>query len=193
MMCRLPRQPLSSAAVDIIDGDRGKEYPKHSDFYDSGYCIFLNTGNVRPDGFDFSSCQFISEEKDQRLHKGKLARNDLVMTTRGTIGNVAFYDDNIPYEILRINSGMVIFRADTTRLHPAFLYHFLRSPDFIGQTISMRSGVAQPQFPIRDIKRVELPVPELPIQRRISSILSAYDDFVENNRRRMALLEDAAR
>jgi type I restriction enzyme S subunit len=193
MMFRMPRQSLSSAAVEIIDGDRGKEYPKHSEFYDSGYCLFLNTGNVRPDGFDFSSCQFISEEKDQRLRKGRLARNDLVMTTRGTIGNVVFYDENIPYENVRINSGMVIFRADTERLHPAFLYHFLRSPDFIGQTISMRSGVAQPQFPIRDIKRVELPVPDLPIQKRIVSILSTYDDLIENNRRRMMLMEDAAR
>jgi hypothetical protein len=48
MRCHWPRRPLSSAAVEIIDGDRGKEYPKHSDFYDSGYCLFLNTGNVRP-------------------------------------------------------------------------------------------------------------------------------------------------
>jgi type I restriction enzyme S subunit len=184
---------LFSAAVEIIDGDRGKEYPKHSDFSDSGYCLFLNTGNVRPDGFDFSNCQFISEEKDQRLRKGKLARHDLVMTTRGTIGNVAYYDDNAPYENLRINSGMVIFRADASRLHPKFLYHFLRSPDFIGQTISMRSGVAQPQFPIRDIRRVEIPTPDLAIQRRIVSVLSAYDELIENNRRRMALLEDAAR
>ena len=145
------------------------------------------------DGFNFSNCQFISEEKDQRLRKGRLSRHDLVMTTRGTIGNVGYYNDNITYEKLRINSGMVIFRADTSRLHPKFLYHFLRSPDFIGQTISMRSGVAQPQFPIRDIKRVELPTPDLAIQTKIASVLSAYDDLIENNRRRMALLEEAAR
>ena len=193
MRYRWPRQLLSSAAVEIIDGDRGKEYPKDSDFSDSGYCLFLNTGNVRPDGFDFSNCQFISAEKDQRLRKGKLTRNDLVMTTRGTIGNIAYYDDNILYENLRINSGMVIFRTDASRLHPSFLYHFLRSPDFIGQTIAMRSGVAQPQFPIRDIKRVELSIPDLVVQKRIASILSVYDDLIENNRRRMALLEEAAR
>jgi len=64
MRSRWQRRPFSSATVEIIDGDRGKEYPKHSDFSDNGYCLFLNTGNVRPDGFDFSNCQFISEEKD---------------------------------------------------------------------------------------------------------------------------------
>jgi type I restriction enzyme S subunit len=193
MKNRWPRQSLSSVAAEIIDGDRGKEYPKHNDFLDSGYCLFLNTSNVRPDGFDFSSCQFISEEKDERLHKGKLVRHDLVMTTRGTIGNVAYYDDSVPYESVRINSGMVIFRTDASRLNPSFLYHFLRSPEFVGQTISLRSGVAQPQFPIRDIKRVELPIPDLTIQMQISSILSAYDNLIENNRRRMRLLEESAR
>ncbi len=190
---RWSRHPISSAPVEIIDGDRGKEYPKQSDFLEFGHCLFLNTGNVRHDGFNLSSCQFISEDKDQRLRKGKLTREDLVMTTRGTIGNVAFFDKNVPYEQIRINSGMVIFRTDQKHLSPSFLYHFLRSPDFVGQTTSLQSGVAQPQLPIRDIKQIQIPIPDLVIQERIASILSTYDDLIENNRRRMALLEDAAR
>ncbi|NTW87940.1 MAG: restriction endonuclease subunit S, partial [Desulfobulbaceae bacterium] len=190
---RWPRCPISSAPVEIIDGDRGKEYPKQADFQESGYCLFLNTGNVRQDGFDFSNCQFVSEDKDRRLRKGKLTREDLVMTTRGTIGNVAYFDENVTYDQIRINSGMVVFRTDRKRLLPSFLYHFFRSPDFVGQTNSLRSGAAQPQLPIRDIKQIELPLPDVPTQQRISSILSTYDDLIEINRRRMALLEDAAR
>lgn len=188
-----PRLSIAAAPVEIIDGDRGKEYPKQSDFQESGYCLFLNTGNVRTDGFDFSSCQFISEDKDRRLRKGRLTREDLVMTTRGTIGNVAYFDENVPYEQIRINSGMVIFRVDRKRLLPSFLYHFFRSPDFVGQTTSLRSGVAQPQLPIRDINQIELPLPDVSTQQRIASILSTYDDLIENNRRRMTLLEEAAR
>ena len=187
------RCAISSAPVEIIDGDRGKEYPKQTDFQESGYCLFLNTGNVRQDGFDFSNCQFVSEGKDRRLRKGKLTREDLVMTTRGTIGNVAYFDENVPYEQIRINSGMVVFRTDRTRLLPAFLYHFFRSSDFVGQTNSLKSGAAQPQLPIRDIKQIEIPLPNIPTQQRITSILSTYDDLIENNRRRMVLLEDAAR
>ena len=41
--------------------------------------------------------------------------------------------------------------------------------------------------------RVEIPLPPLPVQSKIADILSAYDDLIENNRRRMALLEEAAR
>ena len=74
--------------LQIIDGDRGENYPKASDFHDKGHCLFLNTKNVRPDGFDFESTMFITAEKDGQLRKGKLKKDDVVLTTRGTIGNI---------------------------------------------------------------------------------------------------------
>jgi type I restriction enzyme S subunit len=55
------------------------------------------------------------------------------------------------------------------------------------------SGSAQPQLPIRDMKLAEIPIPEISIQRRIASILSAYDDLIEVNRRRIVVLEEMAR
>ena len=81
--------------AEIIDGDRGKNYPKAEEFSDEGYCLFLSAKNVTKDGFLFEQMQFISEEKDNLLRKGKLCRGDIVITTRGTIGNIAFYDDDI--------------------------------------------------------------------------------------------------
>lgn len=184
---------LDSAPLQIIDGDRGKAYPKHGDFSGEGYCLFLSATNVTKSGFDFSECQFISEQKDEELRKGKLARHDVVLTTRGTLGNAALYVDDVPYEHIRINSGMVLMRTDPDRLLPAFLYCFLRSPSFKAQVEQLRSGVAQPQLPIRDIKKIKLSLPRKEIQTRIADILSAYDDLIENNRRRMALLEESAR
>ena len=88
--------------AEIIDGDRGKNYPKAEEFSDEGYCLFLSAKNVTKDGFLFEQMQFISEEKDNLLRKGKLCRGDIVITTRGTIGNIAFYDDDIPYDNVRI-------------------------------------------------------------------------------------------
>jgi len=55
----------------IIDGDRGVNYPKQSDFYSDGYCLFLNTGNVTNYGFNFERNKFITKEKDKTLRKGK--------------------------------------------------------------------------------------------------------------------------
>ena len=184
---------LGHAPLQIIDGDRGKAYPKHGDFSDEGHCLFLSATNVTISGLEFSECQFISEQKDDELRKGKLTRNDVVLTTRGTLGNAALYGDNIPYDHVRINSGMVIMRTDPTKLLPAFLYGFLRSPSFEGQVEQLRSGVAQPQLPIRDLSKIEMPIPPKAVQERIVDTFGAYDDLIDNNRRRMALLEEAAR
>lgn len=49
---------------EIIDGDRGKNYPAANDFSDSGYCLFLNAKNVTLDGFNFENCMYITKEKD---------------------------------------------------------------------------------------------------------------------------------
>ena len=184
---------FAEAPLEIIDGDRGTNYPQHTDFADEGFCVFLNAGNVSKSGFDVSKIQFIDQAKDDQLRNGKLKRNDVVMTTRGTIGNVAHYALNTPFENLRINSGMVIFRCDPVELLPHYLYHFLRTPHFHEQTNSLRSGVAQPQLPIRDIRRIELPLPPLEVLMRIAEYISSYDELIENNRRRMALLEESAR
>ena len=181
------------APFKIIDGDRGKNYPKQHDFSDSGHCLFLNATNVTRRGFKFSDCQFITEQKDEALRKGKLRRDDIVLTTRGTIGNVGYFNTSVPVEQMRINSGMVILRCDSKKILPAYLYHFLRSPSFHGQVRSLQSGVAQPQLPIRDMKRIKIPLPALPEQHRIASTLSAYDDLIENNQRRIQLLEQSAR
>jgi len=184
---------MPDAPLHIIDGDRGKNYPKQSDFSDEGHCLFLNASNVTLQGFNFSQCQYITVEKDQALRKGKLERGDVVMTTRGTVGNVAYYSDSVPIGHIRINSGMVIFRADRNRLSPLFLYQVLRSNLFAAQVAALRTGSAQPQLPIRDIKQIRVPVPPILEQQAIACILGTLDDKIELNRRMNQTLEAMAR
>ena len=77
--------PVAEAPLDIIDGDRGVNYPKQEDFAPSGDCLFLNTGNVTTTGFSFSERSFISRQKDATLRKGKLQRHDVVLTDRKSV------------------------------------------------------------------------------------------------------------
>lgn len=88
---------LGKAGIDFIDGDRGKNYPNGTDFSPTGYCLFLNAKNVTSNGFEFADTMFITKEKDSILRKGKLQRHDTVLTTRGTVGNVAYYNQRVPY------------------------------------------------------------------------------------------------
>jgi type I restriction enzyme, S subunit len=143
----------------IIDGDRGRNYPKKTDFTSDGYCLFLNTKNVRPDGFNFDQTMFISAEKDRVLGKGKLRRRDVIFTTRGTIGNTAVYDDTVDYDEIRINSGMLIFRPNEHVITSEYLFQSLRSGIIRSQIKRFATGAAQPQLPIGTLVHFRLPVP----------------------------------
>ena len=157
---------------DIIDGDRGKNYPKSDELFDEEYCLFLNTKNVTKNGFSFNIKQFITETKDKLLRKGKLERHDIVLTTRGTIGNVAYYDESISYDHLRINSGMVILRAKKTELNRQFILHVLKDDNYYKRLIS---GSAQPQLPITKIKKILLPIPPLVLQNEFADFVAQVD------------------
>ena len=182
---------LGELPIQFIDGDRGKNYPKGDDFSKVGHCLFLNAGNVTKNGWDFSENVYISKEKDNLLRNGKLERGDIVLTTRGTIGNVVLYSNDIPYKHIRINSGMVIIRNNNTCYNP-YLYQYLRSYLFLGQVQQFQSGSAQPQIPISTLKKLTISLPPLAEQKRIADILSAIDDKIELNRRINANLEQQA-
>ena len=165
--------PFSKYA-DIIDGDRGKNYPKATDFSDNGYCLFLNAKNVTKEGFSFEQTQFISKEKDAELRKGKLQRKDIVITTRGTIGNIAYYDETIPYDNIRINSGMVIIRPQNISYNPFFfLYAFRNKVEEIkAQNVT---GAAQPQLPIHIMSKIQLLNPPIELQNEFAEFVKLID------------------
>ncbi|HDY92997.1 MAG TPA: restriction endonuclease subunit S [Pseudoalteromonas sp.] len=137
--------------VKVIDGDRGHNYPSANDFSSDGYCVFLSASNVTKKGFSFKDISFINKTKDEALRKGKLKRNDIVLTTRGTVGQYAFYDETIGYEHLRINSGMVLVRVISKEIKPDYLYSVLKSHIVQKQLSTMSFGSAQPQLTVRDI------------------------------------------
>ena len=146
--------------VDFIDGDRGKNYPTFDEFTSTGYCLFLNASNVTSTGFNFDNCMFVSEEKDKLMNKGHLSPYDIVLTSRGTLGNVALYGKHIKYENVRINSGMLIIRPKTKRLSPYFIYALLKSSYMKAAIERFKSGSAQPQLPIKDLQKITFEIPE---------------------------------
>ena len=181
---------LGDAPFEIIDGDRGVNYPKQNEFKDDGYCLFLNAKNVTSNGFVFDECYFISKEKDQILRKGKLQRNDIILTTRGTVGNIGFFNNKIPYDNIRINSGMVIIRPNPDEILAEYTYQLFKNIKCEFNVFA--TGSAQPQLPIRDIKEISFSLPPLAEQRAIASVLSSLDDKIDLLQRQNKTLEAIA-
>ena len=177
---RIETKPMTDVC-EIIDGDRGKNYPTADEFFDEEYCLFLNAKNVTSTGFNFDTCMFVTKEKDEALRKGKLSRGDIVLTTRGTLGNLAFYTKAVPFEHVRINSGMVILRMKQDIVDEMyFIEQFKMQLADIREKIA--SGSAQPQLPISTMNKINILIPNIEKQRQFADFVrqidkSKYDDM----------------
>ena len=180
---------IKDLPIEIIDGDRSHRYPKRSEFQEKGV-LFLNTANIVQNRLDITEANFVALEKFNEIKKGRLQRFDIVITTRGSLGKVALFNINPPVGL--INAQMLILRADDKVINPTFLFYQFCDDDFQTKLKNFASGSAQPQIPIMDLKEIEVCVPSLETQRKIAAVLSAYDDLIENNTRRIKILEDMA-
>ncbi len=181
---------FKDANIELIDGDRGTNYPKSSDFLDYGYCLFLSAKNVTKKGFSFKENQFITKKKDDELRKGKLQKQDIVLTTRGTVGNLAYYTDDINYSNIRINSGMIILRNKNSKINTDFLYLLLRSSIFESQVLLTVFGSAQPQLTVKEMEKFLVVYPKAEKeQKQITNILIRQDKKIETEEKNLAKLK----
>jgi type I restriction enzyme S subunit len=182
---------LGNTSIQMIDGDRGKNYPKQDEFTKEGYCLFLNTGNVTNNGFQFQNIQFITQNKDEQLRKGKIKVNDIILTTRGTIGNVALYNSLIEYENVRINSGMLILRCVESDINYHYFHQLLISNHFQGLLKTYSYGAAQPQLPIGTIIHLHITKPSINIQNEFSDYMKINIGVAYRLKKQNRLLKEA--
>lgn len=143
-------------------------------------------------GEDVTECDYISEDLYEKVSNefGVPKENDLLITTRGTIG--------IPYLYKRTDrfyfaDGNLTWIKDfDSNLHSKFLYYWFQSYEGQKKIEALAKGTAQKAVPISGIKTLEIDLPPLNSQKRIADILSAYDDLIENNQKQIKLLEEAA-
>lgn len=83
-------------------------------------------------------------------------------------------------------------RPITELLEPRFIGYYLRTPEFRGKFMAFSAMTTRASLTNDDLLNLEVPVPPLSVQQRIASILSAYDDLIENNQKQIKLLEEAA-
>lgn len=155
----------------------------------------INGTNIREDGrFDPSNTtRAISlDEFVAKYQHFAIDENDIVVASSGTLGKAArVRSEHLP---MMMNTSVIRFRSkDSMRLDDGFLFAWLRSRDFLDQALGMATGAAQQNFGPSHVKQMTLPLPAIAEQRRIASILSTYDDLIENNTRRIAILEEMAR
>lgn len=177
--------------VDVLDGDRGKNYPKEVDFDVQGHTLFLNASNVTNEGFSFKTNQYITEEKSNSMGNGRLVEDDVIITSRGSLGHIAWYNQMtqcvMPH--VRINSGMLILRKRVD-ISMSYLQQFLRSYKGQSQISFISFGSAQPQLTKKDVQKINITYPaNLKEQIKIETYFSALDNLITLHQRKLEHLQ----
>lgn len=155
--------------------------------------IFLGIKNITEDGrLDLSDVRHIAEEDfptwTRRVHP---QADDIVFSYEATLNRYAIIPEGFRGCLGR---RLALIRPDISMVDPKFLYYYFFSDDWRA-TIALQtlSGSTVDRIPLIAFPSFQIRLPPLPAQRRIAAVLAAYDDLIENNARRIAILEEMAR
>jgi len=179
---------IREKALLIGDGYRAK----NSEFVDDGGLPFIRVGDI--------TSRIRTDVRDElplsrvEHYEPKVSQtNDSLITMKGTVGRVARVSSTTRRFVYSPQISFWRVR-DPLRLDPRFVSYWLRSPAFAEQAFATKSGTDMADYiNLRDQRRMSLLLPPLATQQRVAAVLSAFDELIEINERRIELLEDLAR
>lgn len=159
--------------------------------------LYLSAKNFTKNGLTLEDVSFISYKDFNKYFNSnskaltKPRCNDLILGIIGS-GLGVPYLINPKVEEFGISSSVAIIRPNNENLYPAYLYFWMIGPYFQRHLKNIQSGSAQGFLSLEMIRSLPLLLPNLPTQHKIASILSAYDELIDNNKQRIRLLEEMA-
>ncbi|MCF6178130.1 MAG: restriction endonuclease subunit S [Geopsychrobacter sp.] len=180
------RVPIKTIYEGLYDGPHATPKPTEEG------PVFLGIKNVTDDGqLNLSDIRHISEEEFPKWTKRVLPQEgDIVFTYEATLNRYAIIPSGFRGCLGR---RMALIRPDSRKVDTRFLFHYFFSSDW-RHTISKNilSGATVDRVPLTKFPDFEINLPPLKTQRKIATILSTYDDLIENNTRRIKILEEVA-
>jgi len=158
----------------------GFEFTKYIKYNETGEIIALRALNLRKGELDLSDIKRIDRSVSEGLTRSKLYENDIILTYTGNgYGDCAIIEENDKYHLAPNICKIVPNRA---LVEPYFLYSYIRSNDFYKQMSSNMTGSGQPTIPMKTIRTLKVPVPQMEIQKKIANIIQAINLKLRTNR-----------
>lgn len=163
--------------ASIQDGNHGDIHPKAADFVPDGV-PFVMARDLKGGTIDFSGCSFITQVQSDSLRIGHAFPGDVLISHKGTIGNVAVVPDI--YEMVMLTPQVTLYRASSGgRIDSKYLRAFLQSERYQARFLALAFQSTRNYLGITQQKKFSVPLPPLPEQRKIADILSTWDRAIE--------------
>ncbi|MCB1975321.1 MAG: restriction endonuclease subunit S, partial [Burkholderiaceae bacterium] len=179
---------IREISVGVYDGPHATP-----ELHDEGSAVFLGIPNLLPDGrIDVTAARWVAERDLAKWTRRVTPQpNDIVFTYEATLNRYAIIPDGFRCCLGRRTA---LIRPDPSQIDHRFLFYCFFSPRWRAQMeANTLTGATVDRIPLTTFPEFEVLVPDLQEQKRIAAVLSAYDDLIATNQRRIALLEDAAR
>lgn len=173
-------EPARSITYDVV-----KPGPEQEDGV-----LFVRGGDVLGGRLAIDALRTITSSVSAEYKRTLLRGGELLVSLVGNPGEVAIAPETLAGANIARQVGLVALRPE---VNAQFVMYYLMSPRGRADLFTQTGGAVQQVINLADLKRVVVPLPSRLEQDRIADILSAYDNLIDNNRRRMALLEEAAR
>ena len=166
---------------------------KAENFVEEGIPV-IKGGNLTGDFIVEDKFDFLTEEKADQLKTSNAFRRDIVITHRGTIGQVGIIPDNSKFERYVVSQSQLKVTLDQEKVNPYFVYYFLRSPVGQHRLLMNASQVGVPAIAkaSTSVKGIMVPCPEKEIQDKVVEIILGVDHKIHNNRQINQTLESMA-
>ena len=136
---------------------------------------------------------FVSEKKATDLRPNTAYPGDLIFTQRGTLGQVGLIPREAKYQRYIISQSQMKLTVNPKIAYAHFVYYLFRQPSMVQKVINCAITSGVPHINLGILKEFKIVLPEIDCQKRTADILSAYDNLIDTNRRRIQLLEESAR
>ncbi len=150
---------------------------------------FLRSQNITPFRLHLDDIKFIPPDFHEKLRKSALHPGDVAVVRTGYPGTACVIPDKFP----ELNCADLVVITPSKELNPYFLAALFNSVWGMATVAGNLVGVAQQHFNVGAAREMEVALPSRAAQDRIAGILSAYDELMENSKRRIKILEEMAR
>ena len=177
---------------EISMGPFGSDVKK--EFYVKKGVPILNGSNLQGFKLQEDSFGYLTEEKAKTLKKCIAQKGDIIVTHRGTLGQIVYVPKNSKYDKYVISQSQFRFRCKKDLVDVPYLVYYFHTREGQHKILANASQVGVPALAraTSTFRRIEICLPPLAIQRRIASILSSLDRKIELNNKINADLEEMA-
>ena len=177
---------------DIASIKSGKRLPAGHLFSDEPTSHpYIRSRDIKNGRILSSNLAYLEEETFQFIKKYIIEEGDVAITIVANIGDIGYCDTDCDKFNLTENA-VRLTKFNQKIVDSQYLAFYLGQPFMKQYMESLAAGAAQAKLGIYKIEKIKVPLPKIEYQRRIASILSAYDNLIENNNRRIRLLEQMA-